>query len=210
MDHFRRIIYKKQEAVATTATTWASILPLSPARALSPVEPVRYFVALTVLLASLACRTPPQPRPRRPPSSTFPTSCGCCPMAPCWRFPAASPGPCRRTFRPSWPPRRRCAWCASKAPAATCNPRWRSRPSIPRQRGLNTYVGRFCASACTLAFLGGRQCWVAPTAHLGFHQAHAPGVSPAEVSPLLRAAYEGFAVPAPFIDHILRRFPRPI
>ena len=79
--------------------------------------------------------------------------------------------------------------------------------SIIRQRGLDTYVGRFCASACTLALLAGRQRWLAPDAELGFHQAHAPGVPAAEVGPLLRRAYQTFAIAPPFIDHVLRTPP---
>jgi hypothetical protein len=42
-------------------------------------------------------------------------------------------------------------------------------------RGLATYVGQFCASACTSAFMGGRERWLAPGAKLGFHQASTPG-----------------------------------
>jgi hypothetical protein len=76
-----------------------------------------------------------------------------------------------------------------------------------RQRGLDTYVGRFCASACTLAYLGGRQRWLAPDARLAFHQGHAPGIPPTLVNTYLREAYEKFAVPAPFIAHVLRIAP---
>ncbi len=35
---------------------------------------------------------------------------------------------------------------------------------IIHSRGLATYVSRFCASACTLVFLGGTQRWLAPGA----------------------------------------------
>ena len=74
---------------------------------------------------------------------------------------------------------------------------------VIRQRGLDTYVGRFCASACTVAFLGGRRRWVSAEARLGFHQAHAPGVEPELANDYLRRAYEHFAVPAPFIERVL-------
>jgi hypothetical protein len=85
-----------------------------------------------------------------------------------------------------------------------------------QQRGLNTYVGRFCASACTIAFLGGRQRWLAPDARLGFHQAHAPGIPSQQVNEYLRTAYEGMHVPPAFISHVLRTppsdlwFPTPV
>jgi hypothetical protein len=76
-----------------------------------------------------------------------------------------------------------------------------------RQRGLDTYVGGFCASACTVAFLGGRQRWVAPNARLGFHQAHGPGLPPELANGFLREAYQRLAVPAAFIAHALRTPP---
>jgi hypothetical protein len=71
------------------------------------------------------------------------------------------------------------------------------------ERGLDTYVGRFCASACTIAFLGGRQRWLGPGARLGFHQASAPGFPPELVNGYLRAAYENFRVPPGFIARVL-------
>lgn len=70
--------------------------------------------------------------------------------------------------------------------------------------GLATYVDRFCASACTVVFLAGRERWLAPGARLGFHQAHAPGFSTADADAVLRAAYERFALPQAFIAHVLR------
>lgn len=36
-------------------------------------------------------------------------------------------------------------------------------------RGMSTYVSTNCASACTIAFMGGRQRYMAPGARLGFH-----------------------------------------
>jgi membrane-bound ClpP family serine protease len=85
-----------------------------------------------------------------------------------------------------------------------------------QQRGLDTYVGRFCASACTIAFLGGRQRWLAPGARLGFHQARAPGIPSEQVNEYLRTAYEDLHVPPAFIAHALRTppsdlwFPTPV
>jgi hypothetical protein len=76
--------------------------------------------------------------------------------------------------------------------------------TIIQQRGLDTFVGRLCASACTIAFLGGRQRWLAPDARLGFHQAYAPGLPSEQANALLQMAYEKFDVPSPFIAHVLR------
>jgi hypothetical protein len=74
-------------------------------------------------------------------------------------------------------------------------------------RGLATYVDRFCASACTLVFLAGRERWLAPGARLGFHQARAPGFSTADADAVLQAAYERFALPSAFIARALRTPP---
>jgi hypothetical protein len=48
--------------------------------------------------------------------------------------------------------------------------------SAIRERGLVTYVSHQCLSACTVAFAGGRERFMAPTARLGFHAATFPGV----------------------------------
>ncbi len=80
--------------------------------------------------------------------------------------------------------------------------------AIIHARGLDTYVGGFCASACTLAFLAGRQRWVAAEARLGFHQAYAPGVPPEQFDAPLHAAYARSGVPEAFIAHVLRTPPR--
>ena len=45
-----------------------------------------------------------------------------------------------------------------------------------RERKLATRVDRGCASACTLAFLGGVQRTVSPSGRLGFHAASFPGM----------------------------------
>jgi hypothetical protein len=76
-----------------------------------------------------------------------------------------------------------------------------------RARGLDTDVPRLCASACTIAFLAGKDRTVAPDARLGFHQARAPGVPPSYFDPQLRDIYAKAGVPAPFIDHVLRTPP---
>jgi hypothetical protein len=46
-----------------------------------------------------------------------------------------------------------------------------------RQRGLSTYTATICASACTVAFMGGAQRFIAPEAKLGFHRGSFPGVT---------------------------------
>lgn len=75
---------------------------------------------------------------------------------------------------------------------------------IIQERGLDTYVGRFCASACTLVFLGGQHRYLAPDARLGFHQASAPGVAQVRADTVMRQAYGAAGVPSSFIDHVLR------
>jgi hypothetical protein len=42
--------------------------------------------------------------------------------------------------------------------------------SLIKERGLNTYVSSICQSACTLAFVGGRERFLAKGATLGFHR----------------------------------------
>jgi hypothetical protein len=78
---------------------------------------------------------------------------------------------------------------------------------IIQSRGLDTYVGRFCVSACTLAFLGGHQRFLAPDARLGFHRAEAPNMPPEQTDAILRQAYRALGVPPDFIDHVLQTPP---
>lgn len=75
---------------------------------------------------------------------------------------------------------------------------------IIRTRGLDTYVGRFCASACTLAFLAGQHRYLAPGARLGFHQGRVPNMPQMRVDPIMRQAYGAANLPSTFIDHVLR------
>ena len=75
-------------------------------------------------------------------------------------------------------------------------------------RNLDTYVGRMCASACTIAFLAGHQRFATDTARLGFHQAHGPGLTPADSNLLLRLAYQNYSLPLAFIAHVLRTPPQ--
>lgn len=78
---------------------------------------------------------------------------------------------------------------------------------ILRSRGLDSYVGRECNSACTLAFLGGQHRYLADGARLGFHQASSPGIAPSRLDALMREAYAQQGVPNSFIDHVLRTPP---
>jgi hypothetical protein len=77
-----------------------------------------------------------------------------------------------------------------------------------RARNLDTYVGRICASACTIVFLAGHQRFATEAARLGFHQAHGPGLTPADSNLLLRLAYQNYALPPAFIAHVLRTPPQ--
>jgi hypothetical protein len=52
-----------------------------------------------------------------------------------------------------------------------------------RDRGLVTFVSNECLSACTLAFMGGRERWLLDGASLGFHgPGGLPGVSDVELA----------------------------
>lgn len=46
-----------------------------------------------------------------------------------------------------------------------------------RARGLSTFVTQYCVSACTIAFLGGKQRFLFSTAKLGFHQPYFRGMT---------------------------------
>jgi hypothetical protein len=51
-----------------------------------------------------------------------------------------------------------------------------------REKKLITYTSNVCASACTYAFLGGSQRYIAPGARIGFHQVDFPGLAPQELA----------------------------
>jgi hypothetical protein len=73
-----------------------------------------------------------------------------------------------------------------------------------RQRGLVTYTASTCASACTIAFMGGVQRFVAPEAKLGFHRGGFPGVTDEELTAEIDADRRwlmSVGVPAWFVDH---------
>lgn len=58
--------------------------------------------------------------------------------------------------------------------------------NLIQSRGLNTFVGDRCASACTIIFLHGRERIIGSDAQLGFHQPDFPGLSTAERSALVQ------------------------
>lgn len=55
--------------------------------------------------------------------------------------------------------------------------------AVIARRGLNTYVEGRCASACTLAFLAGRERAAAPSAQIGFHASRRVGSTETVPSP---------------------------
>jgi LysM repeat protein len=55
-----------------------------------------------------------------------------------------------------------------------------------RSRGLNTYTSEECDSACTMAYLGGKERFLREGARLGFHQPWAPGLTDAETATMCR------------------------
>lgn len=78
---------------------------------------------------------------------------------------------------------------------------------VIRKRGLNTYVEGYCASACTIAFLAGKERAAAPLARIGFHASRGVGsialkATPAETS-RLRAIYREAGLPETFITTAL-------
>ncbi|MFO1028562.1 MAG: hypothetical protein U1E70_25575 [Acetobacteraceae bacterium] len=76
--------------------------------------------------------------------------------------------------------------------------------ALIQERRLDTFVGRLCASACTIAFMGGVHRSLAPDARLGFHQARAPGFPDADANAVLKAAYDKVGLPASFVSRALR------
>lgn len=70
-------------------------------------------------------------------------------------------------------------------------------------RGLITYVSARCESACTLAYAGGRERWIAASGGLGYHGPAFPGLTPEEKSAAVagwKAMYAGTGVSASFLD----------
>lgn len=70
-------------------------------------------------------------------------------------------------------------------------------------RGLITYVSARCESACTLAYAGGRERWIAASGGLGYHGPAFPGLTPEEKSAAVagwKAMYAGTGISASFLE----------
>lgn len=74
---------------------------------------------------------------------------------------------------------------------------------VIRKRGLNTYVEGICESACTIAFLAGKDRAAAPSAKIGFHASRGVGSGERKPAPgdteQLRAIYRQAGLPASFV-----------
>lgn len=83
-----------------------------------------------------------------------------------------------------------------------------------RQRRLATRVDGSCASACTIAFLGGVERSVSPGGRLGFHRASFPGMSDEDMHAsnrdLRRFLIQGAGVTPAFADRIFETPPESI
>lgn len=88
--------------------------------------------------------------------------------------------------------------------------------NVIRKHGLNTHSEFVCASACTFAFLAGKERSIAPTASIGFHQSSKPSLfaaanndSPKYVAgdEVMRTVYADAGLDAPFIDTALKTPP---
>ena len=78
---------------------------------------------------------------------------------------------------------------------------------VIRKRGLNTYVEGYCASACTIAFLAGRERAAAPAARIGFHASRSVGSTDArpssEETAQLRTLYREAGLPDSFVRQVI-------
>lgn len=73
-----------------------------------------------------------------------------------------------------------------------------------RQRGLVTYVATRCASACTIAYMGGVQRFISREGELGFHRGRSPGATESDLDATNaedRQALIVMGVAAWFADH---------
>jgi ATP-dependent protease ClpP protease subunit len=81
---------------------------------------------------------------------------------------------------------------------------------IFRENALNTHVTTICASACTLAFIGGKKRSMAPGAKIGFHQYRVDAdysviaANPAEEQQRDRKLFADNRVSAAFLDRIFQ------
>lgn len=75
--------------------------------------------------------------------------------------------------------------------------------NLIKQRGLITYVRANCMSACTLAFAGGRERYIARSATLGFHRGAFPGTEDGVQDYTQREIFTAAGFDAKFIDNAL-------
>jgi hypothetical protein len=74
------------------------------------------------------------------------------------------------------------------------------------ERGLATYVSDICVSACTVAFAGGSERWLHPSARIGFHTFASSELTSAEVAAYIareKVILERSGYDAAFVDHAL-------
>lgn len=72
-----------------------------------------------------------------------------------------------------------------------------------RKRGLDTYTAEFCASACTLAFLGGTRRIVRGGAKLGFHAVGGESANSIGAgTDKIRSLYQAADIPEAFIQRV--------
>lgn len=75
-----------------------------------------------------------------------------------------------------------------------------------KARGLMTYVPSLCQSACTLAYAGGKERWIARGGQLGFHGPAFPGMTATDFSDVIRnwkGLLVGQGVVGTFVDKAL-------
>jgi hypothetical protein len=78
--------------------------------------------------------------------------------------------------------------------------------AVISQRGLSTHVDGRCSSACTLAFLAGKERTLGPQGRLGFHQVRSVGRS--DLGRYLdigrtRSMYESAGLPTDFVEKVV-------
>jgi hypothetical protein len=79
------------------------------------------------------------------------------------------------------------------------------------ERKLNTYVSRECLSACTLAFLGGRERWLGLEGRIAFHRGGVEGETPevaGRAADVFRKASVEAGANEAFIDMAVTAFPQ--
>jgi hypothetical protein len=72
-----------------------------------------------------------------------------------------------------------------------------------RDRGLSTHVSVDCLSACTLAFVGGRERTLGNGAQLGFHRGAVAGTGKNTTDEIQRTVLSRAGIDAKFIDKVL-------